>query len=99
MNITKRQSDVLEFIKQFIERNGFSPTYEEISTGLNLKSLATVHKHITNLETRGKIARAADRARSIEVLHDNQKARFRHEGPHRLYDSVLGCYWVKEITG
>ncbi|MBV8674274.1 MAG: repressor LexA, partial [Acidobacteriaceae bacterium] len=49
MAITRRQKEVLDFISNFVQRNGYSPSFEEIAHGLNLRSLATVHKHITNL--------------------------------------------------
>ena len=50
MALTKRQKEVLDFIADFVEENGYSPSYEELAQGLHLASLATVHKHITTLE-------------------------------------------------
>ena len=52
MALTKRQKDVLDFIAKFVDDNGYSPSYEEIAHGLNLASLATVHKHISALDTK-----------------------------------------------
>ena len=52
MAVTKRQKQVLDFVARFIEDNGYSPSYEEIARGLDLASLATVHKHISTLETK-----------------------------------------------
>ena len=52
MAVTRRQKEVLDFISGFVERNGYSPSFEEIAKGLDLKSLATVHKHITNLQNK-----------------------------------------------
>ncbi|HET9365931.1 MAG TPA: repressor LexA, partial [Candidatus Angelobacter sp.] len=46
MAITKRQRQVYDFIHDFIQRNGYSPSFEEIGDGLGLSSLATVHKHV-----------------------------------------------------
>jgi repressor LexA len=97
MSITQRQSDVLNFIESFTRDRGYSPTYEEIAKGIGLRSIATVHKHITNLERRGRITRAANNSRSIDVVPEGKLARFRLEG-ERLYDTYLKCYWVKEIT-
>lgn len=97
MSITQRQSDVLNFIESFARDRGYSPTYEEIAKGIGLKSIATVHKHITNLERRGRITRAANNSRSIDVVPEGKLTRFRVEG-ERLYDTYLKCYWVKEIT-
>ena len=68
MAITRRQKDVLDFISGFVERNGYSPSFEEIAVGLSLSSLATVHKHITNLQNKGMLQRTHNRSRSIDVV-------------------------------
>ena len=44
----------VDFISGFVEENGYSPSFDEIARELNLKSLATVHKHITNLQKRDR---------------------------------------------
>jgi repressor LexA len=75
MSVTRRQKEVLDFISGFVQRNGYSPSFEEIARGLNLKSLATVHKHITNLQKKGMLQRAHNRSRSIDVLPPRSKAR------------------------
>lgn len=75
MAITRRQKEVLDFISGFVQRNGYSPSFEEIARGLQLKSLATVHKHITNLQTKGLLQRAHNRSRSIDVLPPRSKSR------------------------
>ncbi len=49
-------------------RIGYSPWFDEIGTGLKLSSLATVHKHITNLEKKGLLTRDYNRSRSIDLL-------------------------------
>jgi repressor LexA len=68
MAITRRQKEVIDFLSSFTQKNGYSPSYEEIAAGLGLSSLATVHKHITNLQTKGLLQRAHNRSRSIDVL-------------------------------
>ncbi len=68
MAITRRQKDVLDFLSNFTTRNGYSPSYEEIAMGLGLSSLATVHKHVTNLQNKGLLQRAHNRSRSIDVI-------------------------------
>lgn len=75
MAITRRQKEVLDFISSFTQRNGYSPSYEEIAHGLGLRSLATVHKHITNLHNKGLLQRAHNRSRSIDVLPPRAKAK------------------------
>ncbi len=67
MALTKRQKDVLDFIADFVEANGYSPSYEELAHGLKLASLATVHKHIQALESRNYLRRLFNQSRSIEV--------------------------------
>ena len=75
MAVTRRQKEVLDFITGFVQRNGYSPSFEEIARGLDLKSLATVHKHITNLQNKGLLQRAHNRSRSIDVLPPRTRAR------------------------
>src|SRR5580700_11615031 len=75
MAVTRRQKEVLDFISGFVQRNGYSPSFEEIAHGLNLRSLATVHKHITNLQNKGLLQRAHNRSRSIDVLPPRPKGR------------------------
>jgi repressor LexA len=57
MALTRRQKEVLDFIAQFVEQNGYSPSYQEIANGLDLASLATVHKHILALEAKHYLRR------------------------------------------
>ncbi|ADV82611.1 transcriptional repressor LexA [Terriglobus saanensis] len=68
MAITRRQKEVIDFLTGFTQKNGYSPSYEEIAQGLGLNSLATVHKHVTNLQNKGLLQRAHNRSRSIDVL-------------------------------
>lgn len=68
MALTKRQREVYDFIHQFVEKHGYSPSFEEIGEGMGLSSLATVHKHLTNLEKKGMLKRDYNRSRSIDVI-------------------------------
>src|ERR1700756_513221 len=68
MAITKRQRQGYDFIADFVQRNNFTPSFQEIGDGLGLSSLATVHKHITNLEKKGLLNRDYNRSRSIDLL-------------------------------
>jgi repressor LexA len=67
MALTRRQKEVMDFLADFIDRNGYSPSYEEIASGLGLASLATVHKHIQALETKQYLRRSYNHSRSLEV--------------------------------
>ncbi len=70
MYLTRRQREVFEFIRSFMEENKYSPSLEEIAQGLELSSLATVHKHLTNLAQKGLIKRHWNRGRGIELVND-----------------------------
>ena len=61
MAITRRQREVYDFLERFINEHGYSPSFEEIGEGLGLSSLATVHKHISNLESKGLLKRDYNR--------------------------------------
>ncbi|PWT97014.1 MAG: repressor LexA [Terriglobia bacterium] len=67
MPLTKRQKQVLDFIARFQDDNGYCPSYEEIAHGLDLASLATVHKHISALETKSYLKRGFNQSRSLEL--------------------------------
>lgn len=68
MALTRRQKQVLDFLADFITRQGYSPSFEEIGGSLGLSSVATVHKHIENLERKGFIRRGYNQSRSIDVV-------------------------------
>jgi repressor LexA len=68
MAITRRQRELYDFISEFVQKNGYSPSYDEIRVGMGLNSLATVHKHISNLEKKGLLTRDYNRSRSIDLL-------------------------------
>src|SRR6185369_14312040 len=75
MAITRRQRQVYDFISEFVQSNGYSPSFEEIGEGLGLSSLATVHKHISNLEEKGLLKRDYNRSRSIDILPLKPRAK------------------------
>jgi len=75
MAITRRQRQVYDFISRFVAEHGYSPSFEEIGEGLGLNSLATVHKHISNLETKGLLTRDYNRSRSIDLLPPKGKLK------------------------
>jgi repressor LexA len=68
MALTRRQKQVLDFLVQFINHKGYSPSFEEIGKSLRLSSLATVHKHVETLEKKGFVRRGYNQSRSIEVV-------------------------------
>jgi repressor LexA len=68
MPLTRRQKEYLNFITQFLARNGYSPTLDEIGEHFGVSSLNGVFKHLKALERRGFIKRLSNHARSIQVL-------------------------------
>lgn len=68
MALTRRQREIYDFIDHFVRKNGYSPSFEEIGEGMGLSSLATVHKHVSNLEQKGLLKRDYNRSRSIDVV-------------------------------
>jgi repressor LexA len=92
MALTRRQKEVLDFITEFVERNEYSPSYEEIAEGMKLASLATVHKHISALEAKHYIRRSFNRSRSLEVTSKfrDEMRRLRREAPTELEMPLVG---------
>ncbi len=66
--LTKRQREILDYLNEFIQQHGYAPSLEEIGRRFGLSSLATVHKHLTNLEEKGFIRRLWNRSRSVELI-------------------------------
>lgn len=70
--LTKKQEEVLIFIKKYIVKKGYPPSVREICAGLGLSSPATVHTHLTQLELKGFINKTANKFRTIEVVGENE---------------------------
>ena len=74
MPLTRRQHEILEYVRQHIEDRGYAPSFEEISERFGFRSLATVHEHLTNLERKGYIRRAHNESRAIEIVPPKDQA-------------------------
>ena len=85
--ITKKQREVLQYIKKFIVDNGYPPAIREIGDGLGLSSPATVHAHLKKLEEAGKIRKTNQKFRTIEVLGENE---FMTDDSHLVKVPLLG---------
>lgn len=66
--LTKKQADLLSFLKTFIAARGYTPSYAEMADGLGLKSTSGVHRLVKQLEQRGYVRNAPVRKRAIVVL-------------------------------
>lgn len=68
VTLYKKQKQILDFISQYIQINGYSPTLQEIADSMNLSSLATVHEHLQALERKNIIKRYEGAVRGIEIV-------------------------------
>ena len=80
MAITRRQKEFLDFLAGFLEKHGYSPSYEEIAEGLSLASLATVHKHILALEAKQYLKRGFNQSRSLQIAPRFYEEQRQHKG-------------------
>ena len=81
---TKKQHELLSFLRNFISEHGYSPSYREIMRGCDYSSVATVALHVNSLITRGHVVKRSKSARSLEVVgklqeKNNAKSNHKHE--------------------
>ena len=69
--ISKKQQEILDYMKNEILNRGFPPSVREICEAVNLKSTSSVHSHLEALEKNGYIRRGATKPRAIEIIDDN----------------------------
>lgn len=69
--ITKKQTEILEYIKSQILNKGYPPSVRDICVAVNLKSTSSVHAHLETLEKNGYIRRDPTKPRTIEIIDDN----------------------------
>ena len=70
--LTKRQKDILDYIKNYMISHGYPPTIREIGSDLGVSSPATIHAHLSNLEEKGYIRKQDSKNRAIELLVENE---------------------------
>ena len=66
--LTRKQLDLLNFIHSRVQRDGVSPSFDEMKEALDLRSKSGIHRLITALEERGFIRRLAHRSGAIEIV-------------------------------
>ncbi len=81
LNLTKRQSEIFEYIKAQIDKTGYPPTVREIGQAIGLHSPSTVHAHLAKLESSGVLRRDPSKPRAIEILVDRAKRVMRPSVP------------------
>lgn len=74
VTLYKKQKQILDFISQYIQTNGYSPTLQEIADAMGLSSLSTVHEHLQALERKNIIKRYDGAVRGIEIVDDSVNA-------------------------
>jgi repressor LexA len=74
MILTRRQKEIWDYLQDYITAHGYAPTLEEIGAHFGLSSLATVHKHLTNLERKRVISRRWNLTRAIEITQPQKAA-------------------------
>ncbi|MCP3985738.1 MAG: transcriptional repressor LexA [bacterium] len=72
MALTRRQREIYDFIRQFVDQKGYSPSLEEIGAAFGLSSVATVHKHVQHLVEKGFLKKAWNRSRSVEPMDEER---------------------------
>ena len=77
MPLTRKQKQILDFLSDFLNRHGYSPSMEEIAAHFHLRSLNAVYKHLKALENRGFIRRLSNQARSIQILQTEETSGYR----------------------
>lgn len=71
VTLYKRQKQILDFIAQFIQKWGFSPSLKDIAKAIGVTSLSTVHEHLTSMEKKGLIRRNRGTIRGIDILDES----------------------------
>ncbi len=69
VELTQRQKDVFDYMKEYISKNGYAPSVREVCDALNLKSTSTAHAHLTQLEKKGYIFRNNAKPRTTKILY------------------------------
>jgi len=70
--LTKRQTELLKFIDNYIEKKGYSPSLEEMAKKLKLSSLSSVHYHLSRLQEKGLISRDPESYRSVQISENSE---------------------------
>jgi repressor LexA len=69
--LTKRQKQMVDYLEHYIAEHGYAPTLAEVGQYFGLSSLATVHKHLKNLEGKGFIRRTHNHSRALEITDNS----------------------------
>ena len=74
--LTKKQKQIFDYIKKFIKKKGYAPSFDEIRKHFRLASKSTIHKHIKTLKEKGYLNKLDYHSRSIELLENKKPSGF-----------------------
>jgi repressor LexA len=94
--LTKRQKQLVDFLENYITEHGYAPTLSEVGQYFGLSSLATVHKHLHNLEKKGYIKRDHKHSRALEITIERKRPAA-HE--LRLVGTVAAGVPIEAVEG
>jgi repressor LexA len=95
--LTKRQKQLVDFLQNYISQYGYAPTLAEVGEYFGLSSLATVHKHLHNLELKGVIKRQRSHSRALEIAQSARRAANAMELP--LLGQVAAGQPIEALEG
>lgn len=87
--LSKRQVEILDFIKEEVKKKGYPPSVREIGEAVGLASSSTVHGHLSRIEKKGYIRRDPTKPRAIEILNEDKNESFRDE-KNTTYVPIIG---------
>ena len=90
MALTPKQQIIYDFICDFYDTNGYSPSVREICEGVGLKSTATVHAHIENLKNLGVLDKASMKNRALVINSKTEEAPPESANEEIAHIPVLG---------
>lgn len=102
VKLTKKQLAVLNYLQDFMDENGYSPSYREIMSGLGLSSVSAVAEHVDNLVEKGALRKVPGAARSLEILdykHEETVALFKAQMLSATEDEKKILVKAAEILG
>jgi len=74
--VYRRQQQILDFLKQYIESHGYAPTLSQIAQSIGVSSLATVHEHLQAMEKKGLLKRKSGQTRGIDILENFTRGNY-----------------------
>jgi len=81
VTLYRRQKQILDFLRQFVQKNGYSPTLQQIADAIGVSSLATVHEHLGAMVKKKVIKKFIGAVRGIEILQEESENKVGVELP------------------